>query len=112
MKDLERYPEYLEFRSRKKSEGDGEQHESASAPLDSQSTPQEELQRIFDAIQDHLELELLDALKTTSPTFFERVLVRLLVAMGYGGSIEDAGRATKRTGDDGIDGESMKIDSG
>jgi restriction system protein len=41
---------------------------------------------------------------TTSPAFFERLVVQVLVAMGYGGSLKDAGQAVGRTGDDGIDG--------
>jgi restriction system protein len=102
MKDLQRYPEYLEFRNREKSED--EESESISTSSSSQRTPQENLQAIYESMREQLELELLDALKTTSPTFFEQIVVRLLVAMGYGGSIEDAGRTTKRTGDDGIDG--------
>ena len=100
-KDLERYPEYLEFK------GNRSKNDVRSQDLDTattQETPEEELQRTFNAIRKRLEVELLDAFKTASPTFFEKVVVNLLVAMGYGGSIEDAGRTTRRTGDDGIDG--------
>lgn len=101
LKDLERYPEYLEFKGgRNKPEGRTQEPELATP----QGTPEEELQRTFEAIRKRLEVELLDAFKTSTPTFFEKVVVSLLVAMGYGGSIEDAGRTTKRTGDDGIDG--------
>jgi restriction system protein len=100
LKDLERYPEYLDFKGRGKSEGKPQEVDSTTA----QGTPEEELQQIFNAIRKRLEADLLDALKTSSPTFFEKVVVSLLVEMGYGGSIEDAGRTTKRTGDDGIDG--------
>jgi restriction system protein len=100
LKDLERYPEYLEFKGRGKVEGKLLEVETPAA----QQTPEEELERIFRAIRQRLEVELLDALKTASPTFFEKVVVSLLVAMGYGGSIEDAGRTTRRVGDDGIDG--------
>lgn len=100
VKDLERYPEYLDFKNRSRSEGKATETEIAN----SQITPEEELQKIFTAIRTRLEVDLLDALKTTSPTYFEKVVVNLLVAMGYGGSVEDAGSTTKRTGDDGIDG--------
>ena len=99
-KDLERYPEYLEFKGKGKAEGKVQELDS---PM-TQGTPEEELERTFNAIRKRLEGELLDALKTSTPTFFEKVVVSLLVAMGYGGSIEDAGKTTKRTGDDGIDG--------
>jgi restriction system protein len=100
LKDLERYPEYLEFKG--KGKPDGGLHD-LGAPA-TQETPEEELQRTFIAIRNRLEVELLDAFKTATPAFFEKTVVSLLVAMGYGGSIEDAGRTTKRTGDDGIDG--------
>ena len=48
--------------------------------------------------------ELLINVKNSNPTFFERLVVELLVAMGYGGSIQEAGQAVGRTGDEGIDG--------
>lgn len=43
-------------------------------------------------------------LRTVSPAFFERLVVELLVAMGYGGSFQDAASVVGRSGDDGIDG--------
>lgn len=51
-----------------------------------------------------VEADLLARLRACSPGFFEQVVVRLLVGMGYGGSLQDAGRAIGRTGDEGIDG--------
>jgi restriction system protein len=48
--------------------------------------------------------ELLARVKQCSPDFFERLVVELIVSMGYGGSLSDAGRAVGRTGDGGIDG--------
>jgi restriction system protein len=100
LKDLERYPEYLEFKGRSKATS----KTLESDPTTAQETPEEELERTYTAIRTRLEGELLDALKTSSPIFFEKVVLALLVSMGYGGSIEDAARTTKRTGDDGIDG--------
>jgi len=47
---------------------------------------------------------LIERIKACSPVFFERLVVRLLVAMGYGGSLADAGQAVGRSGDGGIDG--------
>lgn len=100
MKDLERYPEFLDFKARSRTGSHGQEAEAAAT----QQTPEEELERTFLAIRKRLEVDLLDAMKTASPTFFEKVVVNLLVGMGYGGSIEDAGRTTRRVGDDGIDG--------
>ena len=51
-----------------------------------------------------LEIELIEQVKAASPAFFERLVIDLLVAMGYGGSRQDAGRAIGKTGDEGIDG--------
>ena len=48
--------------------------------------------------------ELLDRIRVAPPDFFERLIVGLLIAMGYGGSVADAGRALGRSGDDGVDG--------
>ena len=99
LKDLEQFPEYLEFKGRGNAKGPA----GTDAPP-SQETPEEELQRLFISVRARLEGELLDAFKAASPTFFEKVVLNLLVAMGYGGTIEDAASTTKRTGDDGIDG--------
>jgi len=55
-------------------------------------------------LRQELELELLDQLKAATPAFFEQVVIDLLVAMGYGGSRQDAGRAIGKSGDGGIDG--------
>jgi len=47
---------------------------------------------------------LLLKIKLCPPAFFERLVVELLVKMGYGGSLKDAGKATRLTSDEGIDG--------
>ena len=47
---------------------------------------------------------MLEKIRTASPAFFEGLVVNLLVAMGYGGSVTDAGRAIGRAGDGGVDG--------
>jgi restriction system protein len=58
----------------------------------------------YQRVRKELEAELLEQVKAASPVFFERLVVDLLVAMGYGGSRQDAGRAIGRSGDGGIDG--------
>ena len=55
-------------------------------------------------LRDSLATDVLEAVKKTSPSFFEEVVIELLVAMGYGGSVQDAGKAVGRPGDGGIDG--------
>jgi restriction system protein len=76
-------------------------------PIDNEEpslTPLEQLERSYHAITQEIKEELLEKVKNSSPEFFERLVVDLLVAMGYGGSIKDAGRAIGRSGDEGIDG--------
>ena len=55
-------------------------------------------------LRRNLAQELLERIKSCSPAFFERLVIELLVKMGYGGSLADAGKAIGRTGDEGIDG--------
>ena len=55
-------------------------------------------------LRNTLANDVLEAVKKSTPTFFEELVVELLVGMGYGGSIEDAGKAVGKTGDGGIDG--------
>lgn len=62
------------------------------------------LEEGYQRIRDELVNDLLDRVKECSPEFFERLVVELLVKMGYGGSQADAGRAIGKSGDGGIDG--------
>ncbi len=68
------------------------------------STPEEILENSYLSIRKTLAQELLLKIKSSSPAFFESLVVELLVKMGYGGSIKDAGRSIGRSGDEGIDG--------
>jgi restriction system protein len=67
-------------------------------------TPSEQIEAGYQRIREELENELLTKIKEASPQFFERLVVELLVAMGYGGSRKDAGQTIGRSGDGGIDG--------
>ncbi len=68
------------------------------------NTPEELIESGYQNIRQSLEQEILSKLKIIHPSFFERVVVELLVKMGYGGSIAEAGKATRYTNDEGIDG--------
>lgn len=92
VKLLEQYPEFLEFKQLKR------------PPDYPAATPSEALEAAYENLRTELADELLSKLKTISPAFFERVVVELLVKMGYGGSRADAGKAVGRSGDGGIDG--------
>ena len=92
---LKRYPIFLSFY---------QQVQPEEEVVDTPDTPEEALEAANLALRSTLADELLERLKTCSPGFFERMVVQLLVAMGYGGSLADAGQAIGRSGDDGIDG--------
>jgi restriction system protein len=62
------------------------------------------LENAYENLRNELADELLARLKKSSPSFFERAVVELLVKMGYGGSRSDAGKAIGKSGDGGIDG--------
>jgi restriction system protein len=66
--------------------------------------PEEVLQASYTLLKNTLAQDILENLMNCSPTFFERLVVQLLVKMGYGGSIQDAGKAIGQSGDEGIDG--------
>jgi restriction system protein len=78
----------------------------AVAETDATATPEETLEKSYQAIRKKVEADLLDAVKQASPQFFEKLVVELLVKMGYGGTLEDAGRALAvgKSHDGGIDG--------
>jgi restriction system protein len=101
VKYLERFPEFLAFRELRHERAD-EPPPPADTPSD--ATPEEALDAAYQRLRLDLEAEVLDQVKTASPSFFERLVVELLVRMGYGGTLRDAGRAVGMSGDGGIDG--------
>ncbi len=98
---LKRFPSFLEFVQ--PSVADGDESPAATEVEDTQ-TPDEVLESSYQSLRDALADDLLEQVKSCSPAFFERLVVDLLVAMGYGGSLADAGQAIGKTGDGGIDG--------
>jgi restriction system protein len=102
IKFLEQYPEFVEFRTPKAEVEDI----PSAAPADQPEpeTPEEALEAAHLKMRTGLALELLNRIKAASPQFFERLVVELLLKMGYGGSRRDAGQAIGRAGDEGIDG--------
>jgi len=102
---LDQYPSFVEFRTGRKDKEEVTQSAKlpAEAPASSE-TPEDALAGAYKTLRQNLENELLDQVRASSPAFFERLVIDLLVAMGYGGSRQDAGRAIGRSGDEGIDG--------
>jgi restriction system protein len=70
----------------------------------SKATPDEIMDNAYQEIRRNLAQDLLTKIKECTPAFFEQLVVKLLVSMGYGGSLKDAGEATRLTNDEGIDG--------
>ncbi len=85
---LSQFPEYLEFRRTSKKEKNGVVE--VESEILSRRTPQELFEESYQSIRQELAQELLIQVKKASPNFFERLVVDLLVKMGYGGSREDA----------------------
>jgi len=100
---LDRYDDFRAFRTRRRdrAENETEIHESE---VTSDQTPEDALASAYQKLRKSLEADLIDQIKSASPSFFERLVIDLLVTMGYGGSRQDAGRAIGRSGDGGIDG--------
>ena len=96
---LQQFPEYIQARAKHKTNRDQDASEDQEA-----KTPEEQLEQAYETLRESLASELLSQLKSASPAFFEKVVVEVLVKMGYGGSRKDAGQAIGRSGDEGIDG--------
>lgn len=101
VKFLEQFPEYIEFRER---ESGRRKSKGASVSESGEKTPEEILEDAYEEIRDGLAQELLGLVKQSTPSFFERLVVELLVKMEYGGSRRDAARTVGQVGDEGIDG--------
>jgi restriction system protein len=100
-KFLEQFPEFIEFLNKKS--------DKKNSPLQEQpelnvATPEERIGGAYDEITSKIKSDLLSNVLESSPAFFERVIVRLLVSMGYGGSVEQAGKHLGKSGDGGVDG--------
>ncbi len=102
LKFLRQFPEYIEARDKHKNHR--QQNEADVSDEKESQTPAEQLEEAYQVIRDNLASDLLAQLKSSSSIFFEKVVVEVLVKMGYGGSRKDAGKAIGRSGDEGIDG--------
>lgn len=71
---------------------------------DQKQTPDEIMRAAYRQIETTLAQDMLERIRKAPPEFFERLMVNLLLSMGYGGSAEEAGRTLGRSGDDGVDG--------
>jgi restriction system protein len=101
VKYLERFEDFVTFRDQKNQDND----EAAIPTLPAtETTPEETLDVAYGQIRADLESDVLEQVMSATPAFFERLVVELLVRMGYGGTLQDAGQAVGKSGDGGIDG--------
>ncbi len=95
---LTRYPSFLEFKK-------GNEHTAVDIQIEEpERSPEEILEDAFSDINSNLASDLMEEVMKFTPSDFEKLVVKLLLKMGYGSGIDNAGFVTKATGDGGIDG--------
>jgi restriction system protein len=101
LKFLKQFPEYIESIKSKTGKADIK----STVEDEISKTPEESLEIAYQTIRNSLASEIIDRVKSCSPYFFERLVVELLVKMGYGGTLQEASALVTRKGsDEGIDG--------
>lgn len=103
-KYLARFPEFQEFQRASQPQDDNTSTSLAASATEAEATPEEAIEGAYQGLRQQLAAELLTKILSCSPTFFEYLVVELLVKMGYGGSRKDAGERIGQSGDGGIDG--------
>lgn len=108
---LLQFPEFMNFKKQKNQDAELYQNDKINAEIVAIQeisrkilTPEETLDYSYQQIRENLSQEILVAIKEASPEFFEKLSVELLVKLGYGGTLTDAGKAIGKSGDEGIDG--------
>jgi restriction system protein len=101
---LEQFPEFQDFLGRAKSTAPSSSEAAIRSTLP-QATPEEAIDVAYRELRAALAEEVLGRVLANPPDFFETVVLDVLLAMGYGGSREDAAQRLGRTGDEGLDGE-------
>jgi len=101
IKFLNQFPEFVEFRKPKKKPP---REPLDVKPIPDDRNPEEMLEAAFQELEESLASELLQTVKQCPPDFFERLVIDVLIKMGYGGSRKEAGQAVGKTSDGGIDG--------
>jgi restriction system protein len=101
---LKTYPAFVAFHEASSAGSGRNDAPAVEAASVSAATPEEQVDAAYSVLTAALKAELLSRVLEQTPTFFERVIVDLLVAMGYGGSHESAAMRLGKSGDGGIDG--------
>lgn len=97
---LKQFEEFNAFQNRSSET----QNQTEENEVNQEITPDEALRSAFKKINDALAQDILDRTRKVTPSFFEDLLIDLLVAMGYGGTGDGAAHALGKTGDNGVDG--------
>ena len=101
MKTLQQFPEYERAR---RGDVQASAESAVQVAASGELTPEEAIERAHLSLRQDLARELLESIMQCSPAFFELLIIKLMIKMGYGGSREEAGKAVGRSGDGGIDG--------
>lgn len=99
-KSLLDFPEFVAFQGKRKIKDE----KKVVEPENNIITPEEILDKAYSEVMQKLVADILEQVSKLSPKQFEKLVVELLVKMGYGGSMHDAGQAIGKSGDEGIDG--------
>ena len=97
--DLMQFPEFAAFRNKASTPSPDPKMTPAN-----EKTPHERIEEAFNELQATLAKELLDKISASSPVAFERLVIQLLLKMGYGGGERDASEHLGGSGDGGVDG--------
>jgi restriction system protein len=99
---LKQFPEFHDFHKQKPKPAPSSSEDEVDAV--DEATPDEQLASAHQSLMENLADDVLESTRKASPSFFEKLVVDLMISMGYGGSRREAGQATQTTNDDGIDG--------
>ena len=108
--DLLIFPEFVAFQQGNKSTPNTSQSTGTNSafriePSDTDKvTPEENIESAYQTLKDALAQEILERVKLMPPVFFEQLIVQLMLSLGYGGTMEDAGQTLGKSGDGGVDG--------
>ncbi|MEX2515817.1 MAG: restriction endonuclease [Gammaproteobacteria bacterium] len=100
---LEKFEDFIKFKYQRNDKTETTSQTTQNEALSDQ-TPEENLESSYQSLRNDLVSELLESIHNCSPAFFEKLVIDMLVRMGYGGSRKEAGQAIGRSGDEGIDG--------
>lgn len=103
IKTLENYPSFNDFKKRGKKNNEKLYDNNDSSDLDELS-PEEAIHQSLDSLNSSISSELINRILKMNPAFFENLIIKLLVAMGYSNNSDEAWEHTGKSGDDGIDG--------